>query len=337
MIRVPEIAVSLLRCPICRAPLNVAAAALTCTKPPCAAAFPLVDGIPILINDNASIFSVDDFVAHRTTTLATGRPNAVKTLLKSVLGTAGFERLKALKAWLMPSIDKNISGARNYARVGELLATAAGTPLVLVLGGGILGQGIAALMRNSSIRVVESDVSFGPRTAIILDAHDIPFADGSFDAVIAQAVLEHVADPYRCVEEIHRVLKKDGLIYAETPFMQQVHAGRYDFTRFTHLGHRRLFRRFTEIDSGIVCGPGMALAWAYQYFLTSFVTARILRSVARTLARFTSFHLKYFDPFLAGRAGAYDAASGFYLLGRKAELPLSDRELLRLYRGLDSQ
>ncbi len=41
---------------------------------------------------------------------------------------------------------------------------------------------------------------------LICDAHDIPFADRSFDGVIVQAVLEHVVDPFRCCEEIHRVL-----------------------------------------------------------------------------------------------------------------------------------
>ena len=55
------------------------------------------------------------------------------------------------------------------------------------------------------------------------------------------------------------VYKDDGLVYADTPFMQQVHMGRYDFTRFTYLGHRRLFRKFEEIDSGAVSGPAMAL------------------------------------------------------------------------------
>ena len=68
------------------------------------------------------------------------------------------------------------------------------------------------------------------------------------------------------------MLKGRGVVYAETPFMQQVHMGPYDFTRFTHSGHRRLFRRFEEVESGAVCGPGMALAWAYQYFLLSFAT-----------------------------------------------------------------
>ena len=37
-----------------------------------------------------------------------------------------------------------------------------------------------------------------------------------------------------------------GIVYAETPFMQQVHEGAYDFTRYTVLGHRYLFKKFKQ-------------------------------------------------------------------------------------------
>jgi len=142
-----------------------------------------------------------------------------------------------------------------------------------------------------------------------------------------------VTDPYKCVEEIHRVLKPQGLVYAETPFMQQVHLGRYDFTRFTHLGHRRLFRRFEEIHSGAMCGPGMALAWAYRYFLLSFARSKLLRAFLTVFSSLTAFYFKYFDHFLINKPGALDAASGYYFIGERSDRILSDRELIRLYRG----
>lgn len=162
----------------------------------------------------------------------------------------------------------------------------------------------------------------------------IPFEDNSFDGVIVQAVLEHVVDPNRCVEEIHRVLKPNGVVYAETPFMQQVHMGRYDFTRFTHLGHRRLFRKFEEVSSGPVCGPGMALAWSYQYFILSFVKRNAAKSLVKAFTRLTSFWLKYFDYFLIDKPGTFDAASGYYFIGTKSDRVLSDRELVTLYKGI---
>ncbi len=53
------------------------------------------------------------------------------------------------------------------------------------------------------------------------------------------------------MKEIHRVLKDDGIVYADTPFMQQVHEGAYDFTRFTLSGHRWLFKNFALLDSTV--------------------------------------------------------------------------------------
>jgi len=197
----------------------------------------------------------------------------------------------------------------------------------------VRGEGFGALLATPGLELLQTDVAPGPHTALICDGHDLPFADGSFDAVVAQAVLEHVLDPWRCVEQIHRVLKSGGLVYAETPFMQQVHEGRFDFTRFTHLGHRRLFRRFEELDSGAVGGPGMALAWSWRYFLWSFARGRLAGSLLTTLASCTSFFLKAFDGWLIDRPRALDAAAGVYFLGRRSESTLSDRDLVASYRG----
>ncbi len=314
--RLSDTVQKLLRCPTCHAALKESPGRFECTNAACAVRFPIVDGIPVLINEQSSIFSIDDFISHR----------------KTFFGTTNQSKKKSV-ATILPSISKNITGKSNCSRLRQILLRQSSSPRVLVIGGSILGQGMESLADNPEIDLVESDVSFGPRTLLIGDAHDIPFADESFDGVVVQAVLEHVVDPCRCCEEIHRVLKKQGVVYAETPFMQQVHGGCYDFTRFTHVGHRRLFRRFEEIDSGAVGGPGMALAWSYQHFLTSFTTSRIVRRLLADFARFTSFYLKYFDYYLINKPGAFDAASGYYFMGRKAEQVLSDQELVKLYKG----
>jgi hypothetical protein len=122
-------------------------------------------------------------------------------------------------------------------------------------------------------------------------------------------------------------------VYAETPFVQQVHMGQHDFTRFTHLGHRRLFRAFDEIESGAVCGPGVALAWSYQYFLMSFARSRVSRGLLIVFSNLTAFFLKYFDDFLLSKPGALDAASSLYFMGRKSETMLDDKDLVQQYRG----
>lgn len=304
-------------CPVCKSKIERSEEQFLCTAYECGKQYPIIDGIPVLINEDSSIFSISDFVSRGKTTLNLRTSQGIRKLF----------------AQTMPSIGKNLSGAENYQKLVELLAEQTSNPKVLVLGGGIVGSGMEPLLEAKYIDLIETDVSFGPRTNLICDAHDIPFKDNSFDAVVVQAVLEHVADPYRCVEEIHRVLTNQGLVYADTPFMQQVHMGRYDFTRFTLLGHRRLFRKFEEVYSGISCGPGMALSWSYQYFLLSFTTSHALRKFIIYFVSMTSFFLKYFDNYLIKKTGATDAASSFYFLGKKSNNILSDRELVKSYKG----
>lgn len=317
-IKLPAVIQPLLCCPRCKANLKlISGEQYQCNNAECNLSFPVIDGIPILIDENASIFLIDDFLSHHNTFFDLAPKDPAKQFIKQFI----------------PDIGRNIKAVSNYQNFVRILLTQSNHPKVLVLGGSILGKGMEVVVKYPEIMLIESDVSFGERTNIILDAHSIPFQNDLFDGVIVQAVLEHVVDPQNCVEEIYRVLKKDGLVYADTPFMQQVHGGCYDFTRFTHLGHRRLFRKFEEIDSGAACGPGMALAWSYNYFLLSFTKSKRLRLALSILARFTSFFLKYFDYLLINKAGTLDAASVYYFLGRKSESILSDRELIKLYKG----
>ena len=112
-------------------------------------------------------------------------------------------------------------------------------PRILVIGGA-RGSGADELYEDISIDLVGTDIYPSTNTKIVADGHQLPFIDASFDGVWIQAVLEHVLDPPIVAAEIYRVLKPGGLVYADTPFMQQVHEGAYDFTRYTVSGHRWL-------------------------------------------------------------------------------------------------
>jgi SAM-dependent methyltransferase len=303
-------------CPSCKSSLEMRSDGCFCMGTDCGLEFPLWRGVPVLFNEAQSLFSIAGVLSGADRPFATANAGLRQRLSR-----------------LAPTVHRNVIGRRNFLAFSRHVLDGCAAPRVLVIGSRVLGDGMEALTENPAIVVIESDVEAGPRPAVLFDAHDIPFIDATFDGVIVQAVLEHVADPTRVVSEIHRVLAPAGIVYAETPFMQQVHEGAYDYMRFTHLGHRRLFRDFAEIDSGIACGPGMALAWSWQYFLTSFARGRRSRTLAKGLARLTAWPLKYFDGYLARRPAAYDAASGFYFLGRRGDERLSDRELVTLYRG----
>ena len=153
---------------------------------------------------------------------------------------------------------------RNIHRLSELLPNGPQRPIVLVVGGGSLGAGTAPLYASSNVRIIAFDVYASPLTQFVADGHRIPLADQSVDAVLLQFVLEHVLDPWQVVMEIHRVLKPNGLVYAEVPFLQHVHEGPYDYTRFTQCGLRWMFRRFTVIDSDMVRAQGITDAVDYR-------------------------------------------------------------------------
>ncbi|TSC72509.1 MAG: methyltransferase family protein [Parcubacteria group bacterium Gr01-1014_70] len=76
----------------------------------------------------------------------------------------------------------------------------------------------------------------------------LPYADNSFDVVIADQILEHVeGDPQEAVDEIHRVLKPGGIAIITSVFMYPAHWGPKDMWRFSPDGLRYLCRNFSEI------------------------------------------------------------------------------------------
>ena len=70
------------------------------------------------------------------------------------------------------------------------------------------------------------------------DIHDLQFADGTFDIVVCNAILEHVEDPQRAIRELRRVLKIGGRIWVEVPFLFPYHPAPEDYWRVTLSGLR---------------------------------------------------------------------------------------------------
>ncbi len=52
---------------------------------------------------------------------------------------------------------------------------------------------------------------------ILADIHQLPLRDDYFDVVACLEVIEHVSEPRRVVDEIHRVLKDGGTLLISTP------------------------------------------------------------------------------------------------------------------------
>ncbi|NQU31731.1 MAG: methyltransferase domain-containing protein [Bacteroidetes bacterium] len=303
-------------CPVCKQKAYINNSVVKCSNIECGINFPIVKKIPILINEDDSIFSIKDYI-NKPDNIVISKIN-IKNIAKRIISFS-------------PSLSNNLSSKNNFILLNNLLSTKI-KPKVLIIGGASITTNTDMIINPNNI-VVESDVSIGPRTQIIIDGHHIPFENDTFDLLIFQAVLEHVADPYKCVQEAHRVLNNDGLIFAATPFMQQVHMRAYDFTRFTHLGHRRLFRAFNEIESGVFAGTGVALGWSIRAFVNSLIRNKYFRFILSTIVSFLFFWLKYIDYITHNNKGTFNGASGFYFIGRKSDKVLSDKELIKLFKG----
>ena len=284
--------------------------------PECPGSYPQVGGIPILINNRNSVFAIEDYLGDE----------------QNYSGASGYagsldnrSGLRQLYRRIMHRLMETEPRRREFRVDDAIQRVREENPLARIL---VIGSGDSHFGPD----VVHTDVAFGRHVSCIADAHDLPFEAATFDACVACAVLEHVADPYRCVEEIERVLKPNGWVYAETPFMQPVHMGAYDFTRFTFVGHRRLFRRFDEVASGIAGGPGASVAQIIRSALCGLATGRS-KKFLRLAGVLLTLPIRALDGFAARRPDAYDTASGFYFFGRRRAEPLPDREILAFYRG----
>ncbi|MBU6462982.1 MAG: methyltransferase domain-containing protein [Bradyrhizobium sp.] len=303
-----------LRCPSCGAGLNFLPDRVSCLNETCiysADAFPLVEGQPVLIDFADTIFPRSNY------------EQGNGAVFRRDLSRAGLRsRLHVLVNGTNPV------AAKNCELFLKLTKKERKCPRVLVVGGGAIGLGADKLYSDPGVELIGTDVYASPYTSLLCDAHKLPFESGTLDGVWIQAVLEHVLDPAAVVAEVHRVLKPNGLVYAETPFIQQVHERAYDFTRFTKSGHRWLFRRFEEISSGTVTGPAIALLWSIRYLLLALGAGKIFSRVISLLF----FWIRYLD-LLCNPKQAADAAGGVFFLGRRSEAELSALSLLKYYEG----
>ena len=257
---------------------------------------------------------------------------------RSVVDASLFERRRGesvivrknspLRAFLRRIVNKlEKSTVRNITTFIDLIEVKE-QPRVLIVGGGTIGMGMERIYNHPKINVTAFDIYFSEHGQFIADAHHMPLPDNYYDGVIIQAVLEHVLEPAQVVAEIKRVLKTDGIVFAETPFMQQVHEGAYDFTRYSELGHRYLFKDFDTIASGYVAGGGTQLLWSIDYFFSGLFRSR----KAGKLFKLLFFWLKYFDSLIKPPFNI-DAASGVYFLGYKKEGACDAKNIIQQYKG----
>ena len=306
-------------CPICRSGLHFESDNIFCKSSDCTHSkdpIPLIGNrIPILVNFNKTILS-------KETLLATGGESLIPRTgnkydkLKRIFWGSGEKTRNNLDTFLT-----------NLPKYESKNAT------ILIVGGGAIGNGASKMYADKNVNILSFDIYASANTDFVADGHEIPLATGSVDAVWIQAVLEHVMYPQQIASEIYRVLGTNGIVYAETPFLQHVHEGAYDFTRFTESGHRLLFKKFRMIDSGVLAGIGTVLLWNIRYAVWGVTRSKKIAIAFSLLMGW----VRLFDN-LVPRDFNIDAASGVYFLGQKdPDHSFEDKDIIAHYRGFQKK
>jgi SAM-dependent methyltransferase len=106
-------------------------------------------------------------------------------------------------------------------------------------GGGFVGDAMAAGVQFDAWTVVEPHEADLPSVsdprvhAIVGDGCALDHADASFDTVLSIQVLEHVFEPIRMLEELHRVARPGAAIIVMVPQTANVHHAPHHYQNLT--------------------------------------------------------------------------------------------------------
>ena len=111
----------------------------------------------------------------------------------------------------------------DYAEFARFMPASLGSTLEIGSGYGVLAWALSPRasryvcldLDRTMFRALRADLG---QAGIVGDAHQLPFADASFDSLVANNVIEHFYDPLRGLGEIRRVLRPGGSLFALVPF-----------------------------------------------------------------------------------------------------------------------
>jgi uncharacterized protein YbaR (Trm112 family) len=165
----------------------------------------------------------------------------------------------ALDAWVAedelpsPSFEPVDRGNPYPPKFVDMLSAAPSGIVALDCGGGDRQIGDRRLFNLEYLPYAAPD--------LYADGLHLPFRDGAFDLILSQAVLEHVTDPQRAVDEMGRVLSHGGTIYVEIAFTQPLHAVPSHYFNVTPFGAEHLFREWPSVNVDWFGGARDTVEW----------------------------------------------------------------------------
>jgi SAM-dependent methyltransferase len=93
---------------------------------------------------------------------------------------------------------------------------------------------------------VGTDMREGPGVDKLLNLHNIDLPSESVGAVLCFETLEHVEYPHRALEQIHRILKPDGIAIISSAMNYPIHDSPCDYWRFTPEAFKSILNPFAD-------------------------------------------------------------------------------------------
>jgi predicted SAM-dependent methyltransferase len=150
---------------------------------------------------------------------------------------------------------------------------------------------------------------------IVADLAKVPLVDSSVDLVVSNSVLEHIYNYKSVIDEVVRILRKDGYFYLCVPNACLRHH-KYDYHRWTTPGLHKLFdERFEIIDSGACRGIAYALITYVEALLSYKIKNRRMLAISRWLWRWISRPLFWMKD--EGNEEYQAMSQTIFVLGRK--------------------
>jgi SAM-dependent methyltransferase len=216
---------------------------------------------------------------------------------------------ESVTARLKAMLNKDYRTKASRDAYDKVVTASSNGELCLSIGGG---------PKRQSPNLTNLNIGPFPNVDVVADAHHLPYACTTVDAIYCEAVLEHLQDPATAVQEMFRVLKPGGKVIAITPFMQGFHGYPYHFQNFTFLGHASLFNRagFSVLETGTCVGPTYTVVMIIGGFLVHYLP-RIVGLPLGVLWKLFGALLTPLDLIVGRSEKAYVLASSTYVLAEK--------------------